>query len=228
MFYICFSLLSLPVWALDFFSLSSPIRPKLPSTVQQRKNKWHSDPRRSRSSSWASHSDRIIAIVITVRDASGMGEPLRSDHRHRHRRRRHERHGQATPIIHIVVAVVIAIVIAAPILPISLSLSLGGWLFWLLLVGWFWLMVVGWSGCGCEIWVDIGVWVWVDRVGWFWCLSEFYFFLVAVADIGGRWLICGGGRWLWAVAVDLWCGLLLLLLLLFFFFGKWIIYYFNL
>ena len=51
------------------------------------------------------------------------------------------------------------------------------------------------------------------------CLS-FFFFLVAVADIGSQWLICGGGRWLWAVAVDLWCGLLLLLLLLFFFFGK--------
>ena len=31
------------------------------------------------------------------------------------------------------------------------------------------------------------------------CLS--FFFLVAVVDIGGRWLICGGGRWLWAVAV---------------------------
>ena len=48
------------------------------------------------------------------------------------------------------------------------------------------------------------------------CLS-FFFFLVAVADIGGRWLICGGGRWLWAMAVDLRCGLLLLLLLFFFF-----------
>ena len=35
-----------------------------------------------------------------------------------------------------------------------------------------------------------------------------------MADIGGRWLISGGGRWLWAVAVDLRCGLLLLLLLL--------------
>ena len=42
----------------------------------------------------------------------------------------------------------------------------------------------------------------------FW-LMVFFFFLVAVADIGGRWLICGGGRWLWAVAVDLRCGLLL-------------------
>ena len=48
------------------------------------------------------------------------------------------------------------------------------------------------------------------------CLS-FFFFLVAVVDIGGRWLICGGGRWLWTVAVHPWCGLLLLLLLLFFF-----------
>ena len=34
------------------------------------------------------------------------------------------------------------------------------------------------------------------------CLS-FFFFWVAVADIGGRWLICGGGQWLWAVVVDL-------------------------
>ena len=33
------------------------------------------------------------------------------------------------------------------------------------------------------------------------CLS--FFFLVVVVDIGGRWLICGGGQWLWAVAVDL-------------------------
>ena len=59
-----------------------------------------------------------------------MGEPLRSDHRHRHRRRRHERHGQATPIIHIVVAVVIAV----PILPISLCLS--WWLVVLIIAGW--------------------------------------------------------------------------------------------
>ena len=167
--YLLLSLLSLLVLTLDFFSLSSHIRPKLPSTTQQRKNKmtlW-SDPRRSRSSSWA--------------------RPLRSDHRHRHCRRRRKWHGQghsdhrhsdriiaiiivvggtsgmgeATPIIHIVIVVIIAV----PILPISLSLFFGGWLFWLLVVGWFWLTVVGWSGCGCEILVDIGVWVWVDRVG---------------------------------------------------------------
>ena len=167
--YLLLSLLSLPVLTLDFFSLSSHIRPKLPSTTQQRKNKmtlW-SDPRRSRSSSWA--------------------RPLRSDHRHRHCRRRRKWHGrghsdhrhsdriiviiivvggtsgmgEATPIIHIVIVVIIAV----PILPISLSLFFGGWLFWLLVVGWFWLTVVGWSGCGCEILVDIGVWVWVDRVG---------------------------------------------------------------
>ena len=54
----------------------------------------------------------------------------------------------------------------------------------------------------------------------------FFFFLVAVADIGGRWLIYGGGRCLWAMAVDLWCGLLLLLLLLMIM-GEGIIYYFN-
>ena len=105
--YLLLSLLSLPVLTLDFFSLSSHIRPKLPSTTQQRKNKmtlW-SDPRRSRSSSWARplrsdhrhrhcrrrrkwhgqghsdhrHSDRIIAIIIVVGGASGMGEaPLQS------------------------------------------------------------------------------------------------------------------------------------------------------
>ena len=50
------------------------------------------------------------------------------------------------------------------------------------------------------------------------CLS--FFFLVAVADIGGWWLICEGGRWLWAVAVDLRCGLLMIM-------GEGIIYYFN-
>ena len=51
----------------------------------------------------------------------------------------------------------------------SLSLFFGGWLFWLLLVGWFWLMVVGWSGCGCEIWDDLrsgyGLWEWDCVVG---------------------------------------------------------------
>ena len=125
--YLLLSLLSLPVLTLDFFSLSSHIRPKLPSTTQQRKNEMtlRSDPRRSRSSSWA--------------------RPLRSNHRHRHCRRRRKRHGrghsdhrhsdqiiaiiiiiggassmgEATLIIHIVIVVVIAI----PILPISLSLS---------------------------------------------------------------------------------------------------------
>ena len=85
----------------------------------------------------------------------------------------------------------------------SLSLSFGGWLFWLLLVGWFWLMVVGWSGCGCEIWDGYEIWDGL-RSGcglWEWdlwlcsvCLSFFFFFLVAVANIGGQWLICGGGR----------------------------------
>ena len=89
-----------------------------------------------------------------------------------------------------------------------------------------WLILVDGGrliGFGCEIWD--GYEILVDGVFFFFffffvgvdigssvCLRIFFFFLVAVADIGGRWL--------WAVAVDLWCGLLLLLLLLFFFFGK--------
>ena len=77
--------------------------------------------------------------------------------------------------------------------------------------------------CGCEIWD--GYEILVDGVFFFGvgvdigcsvCLS--FFFLVAVADIGGRWL--------WAMAVDLRCGLLLLLLLLMIM-GEEIIYYFN-
>ena len=47
-----------------------------------------------------------------------------------------------------------------------------------------------------------------------------------MAGIGGRFLICGGGRWLWAVVIDLRYGLLLLLLLLMIM-GEGIIYYFN-
>ena len=76
----------------------------------------------------------------------------------------------------------------------------------------FWLMVFFFS-----VGADIGCSV---------CLS-FFFFLVAVADIGGRWLICGGGWWLWVVAINLRCGLLLLLLLLLMIMREGIIYYFN-
>ena len=50
----------------------------------------------------------------------------------------------------------------------------------------FWWLFVLIFGVGADIGCSV-------------CLS-FFFFLVAVADIGGRWLICGGGRWLWAVA----------------------------
>ena len=89
-----------------------------------------------------------------------------------------------------------------------------------------WLILVDGGrliGFGCEIWdgyeilVD-GVFflcVGVD-IGSSVCLR--FFFLVAVADIGGRWL--------WAVAVDLRCGLLFLLLLLMIM-EEGIIYYFN-
>ena len=176
--YLAFSFLSLPVLTLNFFPLSSHIRPKLPSTAQQRKNKMkkmtlRSVPRRSRSSSWARplRSDHRHRHRRRRRKRHGRGH---SNHRHRHRRQRHKRHrrghsdhrhfdriiaivivvrgvsgmGQATPIIHIVIAVVIAIVIAAPISPISLSL------FWWLVV----LIVGGWL-----ILVDggrlIGLWV---------------------------------------------------------------------
>ena len=76
----------------------------------------------------------------------------------------------------------------------------------------FWLMVF-FFGVGANIGCSV-------------CLRFFFVFLVVVADIGGRWLISGGGRWLWAVAVDLRCGLLLLLLLLMIM-GEKIIYYFN-
>ena len=51
----------------------------------------------------------------------------------------------------------------------------------------FWWLFVLIFGVGADIGCSV-------------CL-RFFFFLVAVADIGGRWLICGGGRWLWAVAV---------------------------
>ena len=106
--YLLFSLLSLPVLTLDFFSLSSHIRPKLPSTAQQRKNKMtlQSDPRRSKSSSWARPFNRIIATPIGSSPSSSPSEvqaawarplrssPFRSDHRHRHCRRRRKWHGR--------------------------------------------------------------------------------------------------------------------------------------
>ena len=152
MFYICFSLSShFQSWLLiSSLSLLTSDQ-SFPQQLNRERTKWHSDRIRGEADHLhgRGHSNRIIAIVIVVGGASGMGE--------------------ATPIIHI--HIVISIVIAASILSISLSLSFGGWLFWLLVVGWFWLMVVGWSSFGCEIWVDIGVWVWVDWVGWFWLIG---------------------------------------------------------
>ena len=49
----------------------------------------------------------------------------------------------------------------------------------------FWWLFVLIFGVGADIGCSV-------------CLS--FFFLVVVADIGGRWLICGGGRWSWAMA----------------------------
>ena len=235
--YLLLSLLSLPVLTLDFFSLSSHIRPKLPSTAQQRKNKMtlQLDLRRSKSSSWERPFDRINATPIGSSPLSSPSEvqaawarplrssPLRSDHRHSNQIIAivivvggASGMGEATPIIHIVIAVVIA----APISLISLSflvvvvLIVGGWVdggrlirLWVWDLGWYWYLSLGWLGW--LILVDrvlIVVFVWVffffGSSGWYWW---------SVVDL---W----GGRWLWAVPVDLWCGLLLLLL--FFFLGS--------
>ena len=125
--------------------------------------------------------------------------PLWSGHDHRHRRRRRKRHERGhSDHHHRHRRFDLA----------DLSLFFGSWLFWLLVVGWFWLMVVGWSGLGVRFGMGIRFW------------------LIAVTNIGDWWLIYRGGRWLWAMAVDLWCGLFLLLLLLMIM-GKGIIYYFN-
>ena len=109
---------------------------------------------------------------------------------------------------------------------LSLSLSFGGcgsvfnggWLFWLMVVSWFWLKVVGWSDCGCEIWDGLRSGCGCEICGCGWVSPAPPPILVVVVDVvvfcvcvcvcvgvdGGWWLICGGGRWLWVVAVDLW------------------------
>ena len=109
--YLAFSLLSLLVLISSLSLLTSD-----PASLNRKRTKWHSDQIRGEVDhlhGWG-HSDRIIAIVIVVRGASGMGE--------------------ATPIIHI--HIVITIVIAASILSISLSLSLFWWLVVLIVGGW--------------------------------------------------------------------------------------------
>ena len=142
--------------------------------------------------------------------------PLWSDHRNRHRcqrrkwhewghsdhRHRHHHSNLADLSLSRFLWLVVLIV--------------GGWLIlvdggrliglWMWDLGWYWCLSLGWSGFDCSV-----------------CLS---FFLVAMVDIGGQWLICRGGRWLWVMAVDLRCGLLLLLLLLMIM-GEGIKYYFN-
>ena len=144
--------------------------------------------------------------------------------------------GEATPII--------AIVIAASISLIPLSFLVVGCFdcWWLVDFGWWWEVdwvlgvrfgmsmrfgmvsnrVVGVRlCCGCEICGCGGVSLVLLLILVVVFVWGFFFFLVAVADIGGRWLICGCGRWLWAVAVDLRCGLLLMIM------WEGIIYYFN-
>ena len=107
-----------------------------------------------------------------------------------------------------------------PLLPISFSLSFGmglmgsngGWLFWLMVVGWFWLKVVGWLGCGCEIWDGLRLGCGCEIYGYGWVslaslpilvvvvdvvVFVFFFFFVVVGANGGRWLIL----WGWSVIV---------------------------
>ena len=120
---------------------SSPLRSAHRHRHRRRRCKRH-----GRGHSDHHHSDQIIAIVIVVGGASGMGE--------------------ATPIIHIVIAVVIAIVIAAPISPISLSflvvvvLIVDGWVdggrlikLWVWDLGWFWCLSLGWLGWLIRFWL---------------------------------------------------------------------------
>ena len=103
--------------------------------------------------------------------------PLWSDHRNRHRRQRRKRHGQghsnhhhrhcrrhhyrhcrsSSPLSSLLWS------------RRSLSLFFGGWLFWLLVVGWFWLMVdraVGVRfGMGMRFWL-MAFFFWCR--GWYW------------------------------------------------------------
>ena len=85
------------------------------------------------------------------------------------------------------------------------SISNGGWLFWLLVVGWFWLKVVGWSGCGCEIWDGLRLGCGCEICGYVVFIWVFFFFLFGGSNGWYWWLVlfCVGGRWLWAMAVDL-------------------------
>ena len=93
--------------------------------------------------------------------------------------------------------------------PISLSLSLDVWLFWLLVVGWFWLMVVGWSGCGCVIWDgfkildDLRSGCGCDICGCGWVSLALSPILVVVVYVVVFFFFCSSG-WYWWSMVDLW------------------------
>ena len=139
MFYIWLSL-SFHFWSWFLLSLFSH-QTQLP--LNRKRTKWHSNRIRGEANhlhGWG-HSNRIIAIVIVVGGASGMGE--------------------ATPIIHI--HIVITIVIAASILSISLSLSLFWWLVVLIVGGWL-ILVDGGRLIGFWVW-DLG-WYWCLSLGW--------------------------------------------------------------
>ena len=144
MFYICFSLSShFQSWLLISSLSLLTSNQSIPQQLNRERTKWHSDWIRGEADhlyGWG-HSDRIVAIVITVGGASGMGK--------------------ATPIIHIIIVVVIAIVIAAPIS--SISISLFWWLVVLIVDGWL-ILVDGGRLIGLWVW-DLG-WYWCLSLGW--------------------------------------------------------------
>ena len=178
-FYLAFSFLSLLVLIFSLSLLTSDRA--LPSTER---TKWHSNRIQGEANhlhGWG-HSDWIIAIVIVVKGASGMGK--------------------ATPIITIVIVVVIAIVIADrhhhrhhcfDLADLSLSFLVVGCFdcWWLADFGWWW----------------IGLWVW--DLGWVWDFGWWRFFFGVGVDIGcsvclSFFFFFGSSGWYWWSVVDLW------------------------
>ena len=195
------------------FSLSSHIRPS--SSLNRERTKWHIPHLHGRG-----HSDRIIAIVIVVGGASGMGE--------------------ATLIIATSIGSLPSSSLSeaqaawvrplrsspsSPPLQSRRSLSLLWWLVVLIVGGWLILVDSGRL---------IGLWVW--DLGWVWDFGWWCFFFCVGADIGYSVYLSfffGSSGWYWWSVVDLWgwpvvvgygrCGLSLQLLMIM----GGIIYYFN-
>ena len=151
-FYLAFSLLSLMVL---IFSLSSHIKPS--SSLNRERTKWHTPHLHGRG-----HSDRIIAIVIVVGGASGMGEatliiatPIGSS--------------PSSSLLEAQAAWVRPLRSSPSSSPLQSrwSLSLLWWLVVLIVGGWLILVDSGRL---------IGLWVW--DLGWVWDFGWWCFFLV--------------------------------------------------